>query len=159
MLVERAVALAPDAGLREPRPVPAEKVHLTLLFLGDRGVRELDAVSESVARSVAGLTAPRLRALSVEPLPNLLAAILEPNPTVSQVHTRLAQRLARRPERRPYLPHMTLVRGRAAAARKDFRVPLDPAPEFDAPEIRLVESILHPSGAEHRVLGRFPFAT
>lgn len=157
-LVERATALAPQAGLRDPRPIPADKVHLTLLFLGDRGVRELESVRESVARSVAGLPAPRLRVLSIGPLPNLLAAVLEQHPTISQVHTRLAQRLARKPERRAYLPHMTLARGRWAAEPATFSAAIDPAPEFDASEVRLMESVLHASGAEHRVLERFAFS-
>jgi RNA 2',3'-cyclic 3'-phosphodiesterase len=156
-LVERAATLAAPAGLRDPRPVPAEKVHLTLLFLGERAVRELDPIRESVARSVAGLAPPRLRVPSIEPLPNLLAAVLEQHPTISQAHTRLAQRLARKPERRAFLPHLTLVRGRGAAEPSGFREPLDPMPEFQAAEVRLMESVLHPSGAEHRLLEAFPF--
>jgi 2'-5' RNA ligase len=157
LLVGRATALVGEAGLHDPRPVPAEKVHLTLLFLGDRGVREVESVRESVARSVAGLRVPRLRVVSIEPLPNLLAAVLEEEATVSEVHRRLAQRLARKPERRAYLPHLTLVRGRGAARPSGFREALDPSPEFEAGEVRLMESVLHAGGAEHRVLERFAF--
>ncbi|HTS33696.1 MAG TPA: RNA 2',3'-cyclic phosphodiesterase [Thermoplasmata archaeon] len=64
-----------------------------------------------------------------------------------------------------YVPHLTLFRVRSAADSAEARALLDgrtsapPPTRFQVAEVDLVESRRHASGAEHRVLARFPLAT
>jgi 2'-5' RNA ligase len=159
-----AALLEHTAALNIPnaKPVPQDQLHLTLQFIGDTDERQLADVRESVARSASGLAPARLtveRLATMPPRrPHLIAAILSPNSTLSELHRRLAHRLARtKEESRPYLPHMTTARFRndqQPALTHD----LNPALEFELTELLLMRSILHPTGAEHRIEARFPLA-
>jgi len=148
----------PNAKLVSP-----EQLHLTLHFIGDTDARQLPDVHESIARSVSGLTPACLRITHLETMPprrpHLIAAILSPHATLSELHRRLAHRLARNlnEKGRPYLPHMTTARFRNEQ-QPEITHPLEPAPEFDLTEVLLMRSVLHSSGAEHRIEARFPLA-
>jgi 2'-5' RNA ligase len=67
-------------------------------------------------------------------------------------------------ERRKYRPHVTLARLRSflpAHARRNFTdagANHLPAPEFLAREFLLMQSHLHPKGAQYIPLARFPLA-
>ncbi len=145
------------AGLR---PVPPSHIHLTVQFLGDTAARDLARIEESIARSVAGLTTPTLRIVGLRSLPDkqphLIAAIVETDPTISEIHRRLVSRCARpSPKGRPFLPHLTTARftpGTHHAADRAFPTPL----MMDIASLSLVHSILKPTGAVHAVVSTFP---
>ncbi|HYE63015.1 MAG TPA: RNA 2',3'-cyclic phosphodiesterase [Phycisphaerales bacterium] len=159
-----ASLLAHTAALNIPgaKPVAQDQLHLTLQFIGDTDPRDMNTVRESVARSVSGLPPAVLRVERLQTMPprrpHLIAAILDPNPTISELHRRLALRLARNKEKsRPYLPHMTTARFRDTR-QPEVKGHLNPAPEFTVTEVLLVRSVLKSSGAEHHVEARFEFA-
>ena len=115
-----------DGGLRA---VGAESMHLTLCFLGERSVSEIDAIGAACAGaarapvlelSTGGLVGfPRAR-------PRVLAAAIEDRSRgLAQLQARLATALveigAYRPEPRPFTPHVTLVRARGRGSRSGSR--------------------------------------
>lgn len=149
-------------GLPEHRETPAGQVHLTLQFIGETPSRDLGRVSESVARSVSGLGAFELRPSRVVTLPErgaarVVALELEASAGVYELHRRLSHRLARKPRKNAsdrFVPHLTLCRFRrpVAGMRVEDVVGFG---ALEIGEVRLMRSVLHPEGAEHRVVEVF----
>ena len=143
-------------GLPDHREVAPEQVHLTLQFIGDTDVRELERVKESVERSCSGippvtLTPERLVTLPNRGPPRLVACETDAPGDLLEIHRRLAHRLARRSRENAsdrFLPHLTLCRfARTARAHTvDLPVEIDP---FTIDVVRLMRSRLMPGGAEH----------
>ena len=139
-----------------------DQVHLTLQFIGDTDPRQLDDVQESIRRAASGLPPANIAVLGLISLPErgrarLVAAELEPHPTLLELHRRLALRLATNTKERSrdrFLPHMTLGRYTSAGDRVEHALP--DQPRFDINEVSLMQSLLRPDRAEHRVLATFP---
>jgi 2'-5' RNA ligase len=156
--------LAPHlGGLPEGlRLVPPEQVHLTLQFIGETLERDLDDVTESVARSASGLRAGPVRCHSIAGLPDVgplrvIAAMADIEPDLAEVQRRLAKRLARSARARSegrFRPHLTLARIHPDFNARFESVPIPPL-SFDAAAISLVRSVLRPTGAQHIELARF----
>ncbi|MCC6676549.1 MAG: RNA 2',3'-cyclic phosphodiesterase [Phycisphaerales bacterium] len=144
------------------RPTPAEQVHLTLQFIGDRSTHELDEVRESVERSAAGLHGFELKPSRLTALPQrgparLVACETDAPPELLEIHRRLAHRLARNPREHGgdrFLPHFTLCRF-AAPARIRLSQPLA-LPAFRIDAVLLMRSVLMPDRAKHREVARIP---
>ena len=142
------------------RETPPEQVHLTLHFIGDTDKRQLDDVIESVRRSASGLSVFSLDVDRLITLPErgparLIAAAAKPQPTATELHERLARRLARPGKRREtFLPHLTLCRFDAPAANHLDHVIAREV--FRVEEIVLVRSVLGPAGAAHAPVARIP---
>lgn len=146
------------------RPVLAEQVHLTLQFIGDVDMRQLDETVESVQRSTSGLGAFDLTMRELIVLPQrgrarLIAVATDEPPAMMEMQRRLAQRLARYPRSKPgdrFLPHMTLARFRSPAKFQlnEQHAALEYQP-FGVPSIRLMRSTLRPDGAVHEVVQEF----
>lgn len=144
-------------GVAKGRATPEEQVHLTLVFIGDRRVKELASVAESVQRSESGIGAFDLRPLRLVTLPRgharprLVAMETDAPGELLELQRRLALRLARkaRPrEKENFLPHLTLWRF-AHTARAE---PLERAVKFDpfrVERVALMRSVLRPGGAVH----------
>jgi 2'-5' RNA ligase len=138
------------------RVLPREQVHLTLQFIGDVPANELDAVTESVERSAAGLPTISLTPAKLISLPDrgparLIAAETDAPGTLMELQRRLAHRLAsnsRDKDDRPYRPHLTLCRFRSPARGVTVDQPLN-APSFEVDRIVLMRSTLKPDGAHH----------
>ncbi len=145
------------------RPIAPEAIHLTLAFLGTLPSDLTGAISQAivrVGRAVPGIEggAPiwlpkrRPRALAIE--------IREGKGILAEMRADLVTELTRetdwRPERRGFLPHLTVAR-----AGRGFRtsgVLLDPTPSlsFGAESITLYRSHLNPSGARYEALFSLP---
>lgn len=142
------------------RAVPAEQVHLTLQFVGEVDPRQFDEVAESVMRSASGLRRFRLAASEIGHLPErgpprLLAAFTDSPPEVLELHRRLVVRLARsvkEKSRDRFTPHLTLIRFGAVPTERPGRRAIGPI-AWEVGEIRLMRSVLKPSGAEHVEMG------
>lgn len=157
----QAQALASAAqglGLADVRPVPAERIHLTALFLGSVPERRLAAVLESLQSAARGVRAFALDGLRWARLPErgparLVAAAAPDCPAaLSELVRRLAQRLGPRgATAADFWPHLTVLR---LPAPRDLDLPGDAAspPALDFAELALVESRLGPHGADHRRL-------
>lgn len=143
-------------------PIPADQVHLTLLFIGECDRRQLDAVTESVERSAAGVPAGSLTVTRVVgwpegESPRMAAAVADASPEILEVQRRLAKRLARHPRAREaerFVPHLTLQRYPHGVTPPRVDLPLESL-RAEVAEIRLMRSTLAPGGARHSVLERF----
>lgn len=143
------------------RPVPAAQVHLTLVFIGNRAPRELEASLESVESSVRGVPAFELRPVRIVPLPRpalarSVVAETDRPPPLLEIHERLVRRFARDPSARPrehYRPHLTLGRFRGEV-ECELEVPLAIEP-FPVATVAVIASDLRPDGAVHRAVATF----
>ena len=150
-------------GRRELRPVRAEALHVTLVFLGWQDEAAAERIAGAAFDSVAGLSAPLLRAGEVKAVPprapRLFALDLEDEggrclALQAAVSDALATPGVYKPEKRPFWPHVTLAR----VKRRERAKPLSPSPppgaSFEASELTLYRSTLQPQGAVYDVLAR-----
>ncbi|HEV2773405.1 MAG TPA: RNA 2',3'-cyclic phosphodiesterase [Thermoleophilaceae bacterium] len=159
----RDAVLAGQAGLRL---VPAQSLHVTLVFLGHRPEAEIEPIGESLD-AVEGLSAPVLWPVGIEALPRrrprLLALDLDdPEKRAGAVQAAASGALEARklhaPERRLFWPHLTLARLRGRRGRE---AGLDWPPPAGRPEgplrfehVTLYRSHLAPGGARYEPLVR-----
>lgn len=151
--VEVRVALAgvlDGRALPRGRGVPAENLHLTLVFIGDVHAKALRDVKESVERSASGVGAFTLRVNGLVTIPTpedggpprLIAARTDAPAGLLEAQRRLVTRLAR-PKKNGrftrFLPHVTLYRYAHGASSDAFDDPLD-GPSFTVDRIVLMES-------------------
>jgi 2'-5' RNA ligase len=144
-------------GGRDVRTVPPGNLHVTLAFLGARPAGELPGIVDVLERAAGGAEPAPFEVVGYRETRSVGMLVLRDGTGAA---TRLAGRLHEdlaalgvyRPETRPWLPHVTVVRFRE-------RPRLEPA----LPEARWVSSDaaaflsrLHPSGARYEVLNSFP---
>jgi 2'-5' RNA ligase len=150
-------------GRADLRPVRAEALHVTLVFLGWQDEAAAEAIAAAAFERVAA--APVLRATGVRPLPprnpRLFALDLEDEDgRASTLQAGVSDALEAggwyTPEKRPFWPHITLARvkrgERRVAALAD--APAPPADAFSAAELTLYRSTLRPQGALYEPLAR-----
>ena len=150
-------------GRDDLRPMAADSLHLTLVFLGYRPEKEIPAIARAAFAAVRELEPAILIPREVVPLPRrgprLFALDLEDEGARAVgIQAAASDALAReryyRPERREWWPHLTLARvkrGRRAA-------PLEPAEAAPGPlraeVVTLYRSLLRPQGALYVPLER-----
>ena len=140
------------------RIVPPDNLHITLAFLGSRPAGELEAICGVLEEEAAAVPSPRLAGghyRETRSVGMLVFSDASGNGALlaGRLHERLAELGVYQPERRAWLPHVTVLRFRG-------RPRLSPAP----PELPIVApsgaaaflSRLHPSGAVYEVLESFP---
>jgi RNA 2',3'-cyclic 3'-phosphodiesterase len=152
-------------GRRDLRPVRAEALHVTLVFLGWQDEKAADAIASAAFESCTGLPAARLKAAGVRPLPprdpRLFALDLEDDEgRAGAVQAAISGALEAgrwyRPEKRPFWPHLTLARVKRGERRVPplADAPPPPADPFTAGELTLYRSTLRPQGAIYDPLAR-----
>jgi 2'-5' RNA ligase len=99
------------------RLVPRENLHVTLAFLGTRPAVEVDAIGAELAAAAADARAVVLRALRYRETRSVGMVVLEDRDGAAgelarDLHGRLEQLGVYEPERRAWLPHVTVVRFR-----------------------------------------------
>jgi RNA 2',3'-cyclic 3'-phosphodiesterase len=148
------------AGRDDLRPVPAESLHLTLVFLGYRPEKEIDAIAESAFDAIGAAAAAVLDPLAVKPLPprapRLFALDLaDADGRAAAVQASAADALARdgfyTPEKRPWWPHVTLARVKRHARAAPLEADPPPGP-LHADTVTLYRSNLSASGARYLAL-------
>ena len=150
----------------ELRPHPELRVvhtlHLTLCFLGNVP----RARGDDIVAALRVVALPRLPTSVAEPLflpergrKRVVALRLDdPGGAIVAVQQELSRRLAAlrvyKPERRAYLPHVTVARYRQPGAE----LPLQNVnfPAFGLPQVTLYDSVLARGGAVHTPLASFP---
>lgn len=137
------------------RPHPPSNMHITLNFLGmvDADTRDcLEQAAHEIVIPSFDLTLdrfgywprPKVMWLGCSDTPETMRAL------VGALNGAMEQ-CGLEPEKRPYQPHLTLL-------RKAKRVPQGEAPvlHWQAKEFVLAESVSTPGGVEYRVLRRWP---
>jgi 2'-5' RNA ligase len=149
------------AGRDELRPVAAESLHVTLVFLGRRGEDQVARIAALAEAVVAEHGAARLAPGRLEGLPprrpRLLALGLEDEDGRSgALQAGLAGALAgaglHRPEKRPFWTHVTIARVRRGQRTHAPAEALDGLAPFTADRVVLFRSLLHPRGARYEPL-------
>jgi 2'-5' RNA ligase len=150
------------------RAVPVESLHVTLCFLGSVSVEEVDGVARAL-RVAAGMPGSSLgvgRGIWLPPRrPRVLAVELaDDGGRLGAVQSALSRALAEggwyAPEKRPFLPHVTLGR-----VGKGGRVPRADLPEtpadlaFSGSTVTLFRSRVSSAGARYEGLASIETAT
>jgi 2'-5' RNA ligase len=160
-----------EAELVDPalRPVPPGSLHVTLVFLGDREVAEVEAIA-AVVRACVG-PAALMKLEDPIPLPRRkrasLFALPAPSPAITDLHHGLVEGLAREglyeAEKRDFWPHVTIARVRpegrgsrrpAAVARRPGELPKGLKEPFYGVRMTLYRSELQPTGARYAPLAQ-----
>jgi RNA 2',3'-cyclic 3'-phosphodiesterase len=145
------------------RLVAPASLHVTLAFLGSRGVSELDAITAAVAGATVGMPAARLRVAGVKAVPprrpRLFAIdLVDPDGEAAALQAAVSGALAAlgvyKPERRPFWPHVTFARVRRGVKRVEPIELPPPSLEFKADRVTLYRSHLSPRGARYEPLER-----
>jgi RNA 2',3'-cyclic 3'-phosphodiesterase len=138
------------------RIVPREHLHVTLAFLGGRPATEVEGIVGAL-RSAAAKTGEivlepsawrETRSVGMLVLRDLTG---EATGLAVRLHTRLEDLEVYRPESRPWLAHVTVLRFRA---RPRLDPPLPETGTFVPSGAAAFLSRLHPSGARYEVLER-----
>jgi 2'-5' RNA ligase len=143
--------------LRGGRVVPAGNLHVTLAFLGSRPASELPAILD-VLRGAAADAAPsvleavRWRETRSVGMLELRDATGAAAALARRLHAELEALGVYRPERREWLPHVTVLRFRE---RPHLRPALPARAPFVSSDAAAYLSRLHPSGARYEVLDTF----
>ncbi len=152
------LALAQVGGWRALKP---ESLHLTLAFLGERPDAEVPAIAAAVqaaARPVGEVSLGEPLMLPPRRPRVAAVALLDPQERLVALQAALSQGLAAigayEPERRPYLPHVTVARRTREAAGEAAE------PEWESGWFRLerlvvYRSRLSPRGASYEALAEF----
>ena len=149
------------------RWVPAERLHLTLRFLGETTSDRMNAITDQIQNLKAGAilveTGDLLRLPSAR-RPRALTVRVAETPALGALAARLGAALARAgapPADHDLLPHVTLARFRhpdPAAIRKALRGLEPPHARGLATSISLVESRQTPEGPVYETRLRVPLA-
>ncbi|HWN21994.1 MAG TPA: RNA 2',3'-cyclic phosphodiesterase [Gaiellaceae bacterium] len=139
------------------RLVPGANLHLTLAFLGSRPAGELPAIVQALEEACGRAQRPELEVRVYREGRSVGMLVLDDHELRA---TRLAEDVqaaverlgAFRKEKRPWLPHVTVVRYRE---RPRLRPPLPDLGRIAPSDAAAFLSRLHPSGARYEVLESF----
>ena len=146
-----------EAHLTGGRVVPREQLHVTLAFLGSRPADDLSAIAAALRAAVAAGSGPiELVPLRWRETRSVGMVVLddlgdEATRLAGRLHGALAALGVYRPESRPWLPHVTVLRFRE---RPRLEPPLPETGTFVPSDAAAFLSRLHPSGARYEVLER-----
>lgn len=154
--MEQLVSWQRDAfdGVRGVRPVPGDHLHVTLAFLGHRPVEELEAVVGALREAAAGAQRPRLSVRGYRETRSVGMLTFDDEAgrataLAADLHGRLEALGVYEPERRRWLPHVTVVRFRERPRLRPNLPALEPFVSSDAAAYL---SRLRPGGAQYEVL-------
>ncbi|HEX2505996.1 MAG TPA: RNA 2',3'-cyclic phosphodiesterase [Gaiellaceae bacterium] len=143
-----------QAGLafsRGGRAVSRENLHVTLAFLGATPRERMEDVARALREAAHGLGPPALAVTRYRETRSVGMLVLEDaGGRATELAARLSSRLEAsglyRPERRPWLPHVTVVRFRE---RPRLDPPLPDLGRFVPSEATVTMSVLRPTGAQY----------
>jgi 2'-5' RNA ligase len=152
-----AIASWQDEHIRKGRVVVRDNVHITLAFLGHRPVAELASILTAMREAAAEARPIRLvperyretRSVGMLALKDLTGTA---TPLAEELFGRLERAGVYERERRPWLPHVTVVRFRE---RPRLSPPLPELGEFSPSDAAVFLSELRPSGARYVVVESF----
>jgi 2'-5' RNA ligase len=166
-------AQIPPKAVRWTRP---ESIHLTLQFLGDVALGQVEAVTVRLREACAGHTpfTFHLKELGVFPNPVrprvVWIGVVEPSGALLALHKKVAlalEPLGFKPEERAFTPHLTLGRAAQPAGRRELaevgelitHSQVGTVGQVWVDHINLMKSDLRPEGAVYTALAVLPFGT
>jgi RNA 2',3'-cyclic 3'-phosphodiesterase len=156
--LDRLVAWQADLPPGTCRPVPRENLHVTLAFLGSRPAAEVGSIGSELA-GAAGAAGPIvLRELRYREARSVGMLVFHDDGDAAgalahDLHERLHRLGVYEPERRPWLPHVTVVRFRE---RPRLSPPLPGLGDLVPSGAAVYMSRLRPAGAEYVVVQEGP---
>jgi 2'-5' RNA ligase len=145
----------PEHGVR---PVPLENLHVTIAFLGSRPAAEVGPIAGVLRDSVAGVPPPQLALVRYRETRSVGMLVFDDEDDratriAEGAHRGLAELGVYEPERRPWLPHLTVVRFRERPRLRPSLPDLEPVTMSDA---AVYMSRLRPTGAQYEVVESVP---
>lgn len=157
-----ALDLPADARAALPTPpapfraVPAASLHVTLAFLGPRDEGDAERAAAALAPPPAGELSTSGVVLLPARRPRVMAVRLDdPSGDCRRCQAAVERDLVRaglqEPERRPWLPHVTIGRARERVGPRTA-CPAAPPLAFRPPSVTLYRSVPSPGGARYEAL-------
>jgi RNA 2',3'-cyclic 3'-phosphodiesterase len=141
------------AELEQGRVVPPAHLHITLAFLGSRPPGDLAAVAAALRSSAQGAGRITFSVLEYRETASAGMLVLADEGQGAALAASLQERLESgglyRPERRPWLPHLTVVRFRE---RPRLHPPLPDFGDLTPSDAAVFMSTLRSGGAQYDVL-------
>jgi 2'-5' RNA ligase len=136
------------------RTVAREQLHVTLAFLGSRPASELPAIAAALGEAAASASRPALAVRGYRETRSVGMLVLDDEDEratrlATDLHGRLERLGVYERERRPWLPHVTVVRFRE---RPRLRPSLPALGEIGPSEAAVYSSVLRLTGARYEVL-------
>jgi RNA 2',3'-cyclic 3'-phosphodiesterase len=140
--------------LGDGRIVPREHLHVTLAFLGSRPAEELGAVAGALGDAARAAGEIVFSARRYRETRSVGMVVLEDETgEAGRLAARLADQLEElgvfEREKRPWLPHVTVLRFRSPPR---LRPPVPDLGAFSPSDAAVYDSLLRPSGAQYDVL-------
>lgn len=139
--------------------MPQENLHVTLAFLDDRSRAETSVIAAALGEAAAEAAVPiRLEAARYRETESVAMLVLRDEEgraaaLAAALRERLAERGVEVPDRRPWLPHVTVLRYRVGRPRLNPALPaIGPLVPSDA---ALYHSMLRSGGAQYDVVDSF----
>lgn len=139
---------------RDVRIVPPENLHVTLVFLGGRPTRDVEAILGVLRDPAIHGPPPVLTPVRYRETRSVgMVVFADEDGRATQIAQRVATGLeglgVYERERREWLPHVSVVRFRA---RPRLEPPLPELGPVSPSEVALYHSVLRPSGAQYEIL-------
>ena len=136
------------------RLVPPENLHVTVAFLGGRPPGDVERVLGAVREASAAIEPPVLTPSRYRETRSVgMLVLADEGGRATLLADRVGKRLERlrvyRRERRPWLPHLTVVRFRERPRLAPSLPELGPV---SLSEVALYDSVLRPGGSQYEVL-------
>jgi 2'-5' RNA ligase len=143
---------------RAVRPVPLENLHVTIAFLGSRPADEVGPIASVLRQAVADVPSPVLAPVRYRETRSVGMLVFDDEGgratrIAEEAHRGLADLGVYEPERRPWLPHLTVVRFRE---RPRLRPPLPDLEPVTMSDAAVYMSRLRPTGAQYEVVESVP---
>jgi 2'-5' RNA ligase len=140
------------------RVVPPGNLHVTIAFLGSRPADELEAIAAALREAVAGISAPVLAPVRYRETRSVGMLVCDDEggratKIAEGLHRRLEHLGVYEPERRPWLPHLTVVRFRE---RPRLQPPVPDLGPVTVSGSAVMHSVLRRSGAQYEVVESVP---
>ena len=157
----RAVARWQEQELRAPREtrdVPEANLHVTIAFLGSRPAAEVASITAVLREAAGGVARPVLSPLRYRETRSVGMLVFDDDAgraaRIAQAAHKGLERLGvYEPERRPWLPHLTVVRFRR---RPRLRPTIPELGAVTMSDAAVYMSRLRPTGAQYEVVESVP---
>jgi RNA 2',3'-cyclic 3'-phosphodiesterase len=145
-------------GAADARPVSAGNLHVTLAFLGGRPAGEVPGIVEEMHAAARAGARPLLRAVRYRETRSVGMVVFSDEEgrataLANDLFTRLERLGVYERERRPWLPHVTVLRFRR---RPGLRPDPPDLGEVGPSEVALYNSVLRRTGAQYQILESAP---